>query len=50
MEERDCARLAPAGDQPEDKAVAYARNGTRMAHAEILGVNPGGIGGAGLGV
>jgi hypothetical protein len=46
MYERASALLPAAGHEAQDKAVPDTRHGARVGHSEILGINPGGIGGA----
>ena len=50
MYERTRAFLPPAGYEAQDKDVAYTGNSARVRHPKILGIDPGGIGGAGGGV
>jgi hypothetical protein len=40
--------LPPAGNQPQDEAVADAGDGARVGDPEVLGVDPRGIGSGGV--
>jgi len=44
MNEGSRTVLPPAGNQPQDEAVADPGNGAGVGDSKILGIDPGGIG------